>query len=121
MGIARVLVVDDSPTALQMAVATLQSEGFDVLTATDGEEALKKAEAERPDVIVLDVILPRKNGFQVVRQLRSKDETTDLRVILLTSKRQDADRFWGLKQGADMYMTKPYAENELVTNVTRLL
>jgi len=117
-----ILVVDDSPTDLRLMTAPLQqSRGYRVLTAADGEEALEKAAREHPDLIVLDVILPKKNGFQVCRQLKTAPDTQDIKILMLTSKSQDSDRFWGLNQGADEYMTKPFEDEELLANVARLL
>ena len=92
-----------------------------MITAVDGEEALAKASAERPDLIVLDVILPKKNGFQVCRQLKAAPDTKAIPVVLLTSKSQASDRFWGMKQGADGYLTKPYAEADLLATLGGLL
>lgn len=116
-----VLAVDDSPTELKKVVQTLQKSGYAVKTAVDGEDALAKAAAERPAVMVLDVILPKKNGFQVCRQLKTSPDLADIKIILLTSKSQDADRFWGLKQGADLFLTKPFVEKELLDGVARLM
>ena len=117
-----ILVVDDSPTDLRLMTAPLKK-GTEcrIITAADGEQALEKAIRERPDLIVLDVILPKKNGFQVCRQLKTSPDTQDIRILLLTSKSQDSDRFWGLKQGADEYMTKPFEDEELLANVAKLL
>jgi twitching motility two-component system response regulator PilH len=117
----KILVVEDSPTYLRQIAYLLQEKGFDIITAVDGEDALEKTLRENPDLIVLDVILPKKNGFQVCRQLKTSPDTQDIKILMLTSKSQDSDRFWGLKQGADDYMTKPFDDNELVANVTKLL
>ena len=121
MSNASILVVEDSPTNMQLITEALQQEGYRITTATDGEEALEKAVRMKPDLIILDVILPKKNGFQVCRQLRSSPDTHDISVIMLTSKSQESDRFWGLKQGADEYMTKPYDIGELLANVAKLV
>jgi twitching motility two-component system response regulator PilH len=116
-----ILVVEDSPTYLRQITQLLQKNGYATISAMDGEEALEKAIQEHPDLIVLDVILPKKNGFQVCRQLKTSPGTQDIKIIMLTSKSQDSDRFWGLKQGADEYLTKPLDDDQLVTNVTELL
>ncbi|MBI5029111.1 MAG: response regulator [Chloroflexi bacterium] len=116
-----ILVVDDSPTDLKLISTPLKDKGYRVVTAVDGEEALQKAMHEHPKVMVLDVILPKMNGFQVCRQLKTAPDTKDIKILLLTSKTQDADRFWGLKQGADEYMTKPFADADLLSNVAKLL
>lgn len=117
----KILVVDDSPTELRLVSQALQGKGFHIITAVDGEDALEKVVAERPQLVVLDVVLPKKNGFQVCRQLKTSPDTQDVKIILLTSKSQDADRYWGLKQGADAYLTKPFGDEDLLANVTRLL
>ncbi len=121
MANAKILVVEDSPTYLRKISNFLQGLGYEVVTAVDGEEALEKAVQENPGLIVLDVILPKKNGFQVCRQLKTSPATQGIKILMMTSKSQDSDRFWGLKQGADEYMTKPIDDNELVTNIAGLL
>jgi twitching motility two-component system response regulator PilH len=117
----KILVVDDSPTDLRLVTHALQRHGYAVVTAADGEEALEKAAHDIPDLIVLDVVMPKKNGFQVCRQLKTTPATKDIKILLLTSKSQESDKFWGIKQGADGYMTKPFAEEELLTQVAELL
>jgi len=117
----RILVVDDSPTDLRLVTTALRGGGYVVSAAHDGEEALEKAVRERPDLIVLDVILPKKNGFQVCRQLKTSPDTCAIKILLLTSKNQQSDRFWGLKQGADSYMTKPFANEELLASIGELV
>ena len=121
MGRGTILVVDDSPTDLRLVADPLRGDGYHVVTAADGEEALAKAAAEHPDLVVLDVVLPKKNGFQVCRQLKTTPATSGIKVLLVTSKNQDSDRFWGFRQGADDYLTKPFADEELLANVARLL
>ena len=118
---AKILVVEDSPTYMRQISSLLQDNGFHIVTAMDGEETLEKAVQENPSVVVLDVILPKKNGFQVCRQLKTSPATQDIKILMLTSKTQDSDRFWGLKQGADGYMTKPFEDGELLNNVAGLL
>lgn len=117
----KIMVVEDSPTYLRKIANFLESLGYEIITAVDGEEALGKAMQENPGLIVLDVILPKKNGFQVCRQLKTSPATQNIKILMMTSKSQDSDRFWGLKQGADEYMTKPFDDNELETTVTDLL
>ena len=118
---AKILVVEDSPTYLRQISNLLQDNGFQTVTAVDGEEALDKAVQENPRVIVLDIILPKKNGFQVCRQLKTSPITQKIKILMLTSKSQDSDRFWGLKQGADDYMTKPFEDEELLNSIAKLL
>ncbi len=117
----KILVVDDSPTEMKFVMDALDGKGYELVTAADGEEALEKAMAEKPVLIVLDVVLPKKNGFQVCRQLKTAPDTKDIKILMLTSKSQETDRFWGVKQGADEYMTKPFGEEELVANIQKLL
>jgi twitching motility two-component system response regulator PilH len=116
-----ILVVDDSPTELKLVSKALMTKGYRVVTAVDGEDALAKAAAEKPSVVVLDVVLPKKNGFQVCRTLKTTDGMKDIKVLMLTSKSQDSDRYWGMKQGADAYMTKPFADDELCASVGTLV
>ncbi|MCL1980433.1 MAG: response regulator [Proteobacteria bacterium] len=115
----KVLVVDDSPTQLDMMKAPFEENGFLVITAVDGEEAVAMVESEQPDLVVLDVIMPKQNGFQACRKIKAMRR--DLPVILLSSKNQKSDEFWGLKQGADLYMTKPFDGAELFASAIKLL
>ncbi len=114
-----ILVVDDSPTDLRVVGSALEAHGYKVVTASDGDEAMSKAVSERPRCILLDVVMPRKNGYQVCRQLKATPETKGIPVLLLTSKNQDSDRFWGMKQGADEYLTKPFEPTALLAAVSR--
>lgn len=119
MATKKILVVDDSPTQMRIITTALQGKGYSVITATDGEQALDIAAKEKPNLMLLDVILPKKNGFQVCRQLKTAPDTKDIKIILVTSKSQDTDRFWGLKQGADEYLTKPFEDKELLALVAK--
>ncbi len=117
----KILIVDDSPVQMKMATAALQGQGYRIVTAVDGEEALDKAKSEKPDLIVLDVILPGQNGFQICRTLKTSNDTKDIPVVLLTSKNQESDKFWGMRQGADAYITKPFIDEELISTVAKHL
>lgn len=117
----RILIVEDSPTAMLQITTILQNKGYELLHAVDGEEALQKAVDKLPHLIVLDIILPKKNGFQVCRQLKTTTQTQEIKILMLTSKTQESDRFWGLKQGADDYMTKPFEAGDLLKKVDELL
>ncbi|HTD20146.1 MAG TPA: response regulator [Ktedonobacteraceae bacterium] len=117
----KILVVDDSWTELTMIVTPLRNSGFDVVTAVDGDEAVEKVLKERPRCIVLDVVLPKQNGFQVCRRLKNLEASRHIPIILLTGKNTAVDKAWGLRQGADLYMTKPFNEEELVASVRRLV
>ncbi len=116
-----ILCVDDSATQLQALRGALEPLGHHVVTAGDGEEALRKVATSLPDLILLDVVLPKRNGFQVCRQLKGAAPTKSIKVVLLTSKNQKSDRFWGMKQGADEYVTKPIETDSLIALVNRLL
>lgn len=114
-----ILVVDDSPTQLKLTTSFLQGKGYEILTAVDGEDALEKAAFYKPDLIVLDVVMPKMDGYQACRKLKASGDTKHIPVIMLTSKDKKADEFWGKKQGADMYLTKPVDEAELIDAVSK--
>jgi twitching motility two-component system response regulator PilH len=117
----KILVVDDSWTELTMIATPLRNSGFEVVTAVDGDEAVEKVLRERPQCIVLDVVLPKQNGFQLCRRLKNAEISKHIPIILLTSKNTPLDKSWGLRQGADLYVTKPFDADELVANVRRLV
>jgi CheY-like chemotaxis protein len=119
MALKTVLLVDDSPTEMKLLRQALSGKGYNLVSAVNGEEALEKALQIKPDLVLLDIILPKKNGFQVCRQLKTTPETGAIKVILVSSKSQATDRFWGLKQGADDYVSKPFTEEELITAVQK--
>jgi DNA-binding response OmpR family regulator len=116
-----ILVVDDSPTDLSLIVSLLTHRGYRVVTAVDGDEAVAKASVEHPRLVVLDIVLPGMSGFQVCRQLKTDDATRDSKVILVSGKDQASDRFWGMRQGADEYVTKPFTSEQLLAAVDRQL
>jgi len=116
-----VLVVDDHPPTLRLISNALESEGIAVRTARNGAECLLAIESERPDLLVLDVIMPVMDGFQTLRVLRETDRTKDLPVIILSIRSNDHDILHGLTTGADMYITKPFKMTDLVTAVQRML
>lgn len=117
----KILVVDDSWTELTMIATSLRNSGFEVVTAVDGDEAVEKVYKESPHCIVLDVVLPKQNGFQLCRKLKNSEMSRHIPIILLTSKSTSLDKSWGLRQGADLYMTKPFNEDELVASVRSLV
>lgn len=116
-----ILVADDSPTELRLVLSALNDEGYQIMTAVDGEEAISKAESSSPNLAILDVVMPKKNGYQVTRHLKTSPLTSNIKVLLLSSKNQDSDKFWGMKQGADEYLTKPFDVNTLLATVARLI
>jgi DNA-binding response OmpR family regulator len=117
----KILVVDDSWTELTLIVTPLRNSGFEVVTAVDGDEAVEKVFQEHPQCIVLDVVLPKQNGFQVCRKLKNSEMSRHIPIILLTSKNTPLDKTWGMRQGADLYITKPFDSDELVASVRRLI
>lgn len=116
-----ILVVDDEPDAVELVSFNLKAAGFDVITAEDGEEALKKARAARPALIILDVMLPEVDGLEVCKILRRDPATTGIPILMLTAKAGEIDRVLGLELGADDYVTKPFSPRELVLRVKGLL
>ena len=115
------LVVDDDPVIVRLLQVNFEMEGFDVLCATDGAEGLAAAQAELPDVIVSDVMMPNLNGMELVAALRSDETTKAIPVILLSAKAQASDVRAGLDAGADDYVTKPFEPLDLVDRVLKLL
>ena len=110
---AKVLVADDEPHLLRLVKFRLEREGYEVLTAVDGESALQVARDEQPDLCVLDVMMPKRSGFDVLRELRSDDRCSGMKVIMLTARAQDRDVDVGFSLGADDYITKPFSPQEL--------
>lgn len=121
MGNEKILVVDDSPTMRTMLSHALKSGGYEVLTAKDGEEALKMVATQPVALILLDVIMPKLNGFQVCRTIKKSLQYKSIKVILLSSKKQEFDIFWGKKQGADLYITKPFKVKSLLSSIASLI
>lgn len=117
----RVLVVDDEADITALVAYHLAKAGYRVSTASNGNDAIRAARDERPDVIVLDLMLPVMSGYDVLQELRRMDETRDVGVILLTSRQEEADRIRGLTLGADDYLTKPFSPPELALRVAALL
>jgi twitching motility two-component system response regulator PilH len=117
----KILVVDDSPTELRLIESALEGRGYELETAMDGEEALDKILAGRPDLVLLDVVMPKQNGFQVCRQIKRSPLTGGTKIIMITAKSQETDRFWAMKQGADEYLTKPFSTEELLERIGRVL
>lgn len=115
----RILVVDDEPQMLLGLRDNLELEGYEVLTAADGEQGLAKALALRPDLVILDLMLPRKSGLEVCRDLRARANT--IPVVMLTARSQDTDKILGLELGADDYLTKPFSIAELLARIRAVL
>jgi two-component system phosphate regulon response regulator PhoB len=117
----RILVVDDEPDITALVAYHLAKAGFRVSTAANGPDALKAAREERPDIVILDLMLPGVSGYDVLAELRKRDETREVGVILLTARREETDRIRGLSLGADDYLTKPFSPQELSLRVGALL
>lgn len=118
---ANILIVDDSPTEIHVLTSMLEKHGFSVAVANNGEEGVEKAKAEKPDLILMDVVMPGMNGFQAARQISTDPETTGIPIIIVSTKDQETDKMWGLRQGAKDYVTKPAKEKELITKINNLL
>lgn len=118
---ARILVVDDSPTELHVLKGVLEKNGHEAITAQSGEEGIEKAKAEKPDLILMDVVMPGLNGFQVTRSLTKDMATENIPIIIVSTKDQETDRVWGLRQGAKDYITKPVEESVLIEKINALL
>lgn len=116
----KILVVDDERHIVRLVEVNLSRAGYDVVTAYDGVEALESVKSDTPDMIVLDVMMPRMDGFEVLRRLQADPDTQDIPVIMLTAKAQDADIFKGWSSGVSSYLTKPFNPRELLTFVERI-
>jgi len=117
----RILVVDDEPDILSLLVYQFSREGFRVSTAVDGRSAISSARDDHPDLVVLDLMLPSVDGYEVLKTLRGDDETSDIPVILLTARKEEEERVRGFEIGADDYVTKPFSARELVLRAKALL
>jgi len=117
----RILVVDDEPDITALVAYHLAKAGYRVSTAANGPDALKSAREERPDIVILDIMLPGVSGYDVLAELRRREETAEVGVILLTARREEPDRIRGLSLGADDYLTKPFSPAELALRVSALL
>jgi twitching motility two-component system response regulator PilH len=120
MPIKNILVVDDSPTDLQFLSDLLVKSGYKVVTAQNAEEAVAKAKQLRPDLVLMDVVMPGESGFQATRTLSRDEATKQIPVIICTSKSQDTDKAWGMKQGARDYVVKPVKGPELLAKISAL-
>lgn len=114
---AKVLIVDDSPTETYKLTTILEKSGHSVISAVNGEEGVKTAKQELPDIVLMDIVMPGLNGFQATRQLSKAKETQHIPVIIVTTKDQETDRVWGMRQGAKAYLTKPIDEKNLLATL----
>jgi twitching motility two-component system response regulator PilH len=120
MAIKKIMVVDDSPTERAFMEGVLRKRGYEVLLVESGENAVERAKSEQPDLILMDVVMPGLNGFQATRAITREDATKHIPVIICTTKDQETDKIWGLRQGAKDYVTKPISENDLLEKIKAL-
>jgi len=117
----KILVIEDDPSTLRLIKYTLQQEGYEVLTATNGLDGIRKARGGEIDLIILDVLLPGVDGFEICHRLRADSQTAQLPILMVSGKAREIDRATGLKMGADDYITKPWHRPELVTKIVAML
>ena len=118
---ARVLIIDDSPTELHLYQDMLENNGFETLVADNGEDGINKAKSAHPDCILMDVVMPGMNGFQATRKLSKDPQTSDIPVIIITTKDQETDKIWGMRQGAVEYLVKPIKAKQLVAMINTVM
>ena len=118
---AQVLVVDDSPTEIHVLKTILEKNGHSVVSAENAEEGIKQAKEISPALILMDVVMPGMNGFQATRQISTDPVTNNIPIIIVSTKDQETDKMWGLRQGAKDYITKPAKEKELVNKINGIL
>lgn len=118
---ATILIVDDSPTELHLFQNMLEKSGFETLVADSGEEGVRQAETARPDCILMDVVMPGMNGFQATRKITQDPRTSSIPVIMITTKDQETDKIWGMRQGAVEYIVKPIGQKELVSKINSVM
>jgi twitching motility two-component system response regulator PilH len=118
---SKVLVVEDSPPQREMISTLLQGSGLNVTSAGDGLEALAQIQQDCPDIVVLDIVMPRMNGYELCRRLKDDPKTKELPVVMCSTKGEEFDRYWGMRQGANAYISKPFQPQELISTVKKLL
>jgi twitching motility two-component system response regulator PilH len=120
MSIRRILIVDDSPTERHVLNDMLTKSGYEVMASDNGEDAIQKAKSLRPDLILMDVVMPGLNGFQATRAISRDPDTRAIPIILCTSKSQETDKIWGMRQGARDYIVKPVNRDELLEKIAAI-
>ncbi|MGD1874984.1 MAG: PleD family two-component system response regulator [Mastigocoleus sp.] len=116
-----VLVVDDTPSQLELINLYLKDNGYNVIRATNAKEAFEKAIFSPPDVIITDIVMPEMSGFEFCRRLKRNSETHQVPIIICSSKDKEIDKVWGMRQGAQMYLTKPFSKHDLITAVESVI
>lgn len=117
----KVMIVDDSFSEIQLMESVLKGAGFQVVALSDPADTESRVASEQPDVLLLDVVMPKRNGYEVLRSLRRGDQTKAVPVVMVTSKNLETDRAWGLRQGASEYVTKPFTPDQLLGAVRRVV
>jgi DNA-binding response OmpR family regulator len=118
---ARILIAEDSNTDIKFMESILSDKGHTLVLARDGEEAEEKIRNEPFDMIILDVVMPKKNGYQLCRWIKKEEKLKHIPVVIVTSKKEESDRLWGKQQGADFYLTKPYEPAELIMAINKFI
>ncbi len=118
---AKVMVVDDAYSELALMESILRNAGHQVVSLINGDALEDKVTSERPDVLLLDIVLPKRNGFELLRSLKRNEQTKTTPIVLVSSKNQESDKAWGKRQGADDYLAKPFTSDQLVTMVGRFV
>lgn len=116
----KVLIVDDSLTERYQLEQYMQEAGYDIITASDGEEGVSKAKSEKPDLVLMDVVMPGMNGYQATREIARGKETAGIPVIICTSRGADTDKLWGMRQGAQDYLVKPITKPVLLQKIQKI-
>ena len=117
----KIFIADDESGFVSTLKSRLEFEGFEVTTAPDGKSTLERIPEEEPDLILLDIMMPEMNGYQVCRELKEDPDLSSIPILMLTAKSQESDKFWGMEAGADAYVTKPFDMDELIKEVRALL
>ncbi|WP_417551220.1 twitching motility response regulator PilH [Methylophaga sp.] len=118
---ALILIADDSPTEVYVLQKMLEKNGHEVIVATDGEQAVAMAQSQLPQLILMDVVMPGLNGFQATRRLTKDSATAHIPIVIVSSKHQETDRMWGMRQGARGYLGKPVSEEDLILQINELV
>ncbi|AJQ96427.1 MULTISPECIES: response regulator [Gynuella] len=118
---AKVLIIDDSPTHVAGTQQALESAGYEVVIAMDGVEGIRMAQETKPDLVLMDIVMPELNGFQATRKLAHDPSTKDIPIVIITTKDQETDRVWGERQGAKDYLVKPVSDKQLLETVKKYI
>lgn len=116
-----ILIVEDAPSEMALMRSYIIDEGYNIITANTGKEALVKILSEKPNLVITDLVMPEMNGLELCRSLKKNPQTKNLPIIACTSKNQEIDKLWGMKQGIDIYITKPYTKEQIINAIYSLL